>query len=337
MQHRNYIPYSESTGPQRPLDRLDDRAEPGIEQIAGHVRVVLDRDRMGEAVARVEDDGDGPFAVAGGEDAGADALFHHALHERAQPYAMAAGDRTGGDGGVEMHGKQVRFAGQHLALCAGQRADEALDLVVGGIGRVGDAGEFRFQIAQPAAGDRIQQGVLRGEVAVDVGMGHARFRRDRHNRDPFRTEPGQVLRGDGEQPRVRRDRRGPGAGGRAGETRRSRGSGTRIGNWIVRLPLALGQGDGDGERSVRQHHFPGTETTSVGALDQASLIESGAVPRARVQAFPSERHFATPLGTGFSANPAWIAVKPRLWGFRLGADGGTGRFAASAKPSMTAR
>ncbi len=54
MQHRNYIPYSESTGPQRPLDRLDDRAEPGIEQIAGHVSVVLDRDRMGEAVARVE-------------------------------------------------------------------------------------------------------------------------------------------------------------------------------------------------------------------------------------------------------------------------------------------
>ena len=90
-----------------------------------------------------------------------------------------------------------------------------------------------LDLAQPAARDGVEQRVLRGEVAVDVGVRHAGFGRDGHDRHALGPEPREMLGGDPEQPDVRRDRCTGALGGRprrasvAGRPRRAGSSEAR--------------------------------------------------------------------------------------------------------------
>ncbi len=166
---------------------------------------MLDRERMSEPVTRIEDVGDRPFPVPGREDAGGNPFLDDPLDKAPQADPVAPGDGPRGDSGVEMDGEEVRLVRECVPLKGREGDEKPLDFVVGRIRRVGDSGEPGFHIPQPAARHGIEQGVLGGEVAVDVGMRHARFGGHGDDGDTLGPKTGQMLGGDAQKANVGRD------------------------------------------------------------------------------------------------------------------------------------
>jgi hypothetical protein len=68
-------------------------------------------------------------------------------------------------GGIDIHVEQVAVAHQQVAMCLGGGNEQALELVVGRVGSVGNLGERRLEPFQPARRDRVDERGPRGESA----------------------------------------------------------------------------------------------------------------------------------------------------------------------------
>ena len=88
-----------------------------------------------------------------------------------------------------------------LPIGAMHREQHALEFVVSGIGAVGGLAQPRLERAQPGGGDLLEQLRLGGEIAVDVGVRHARLRGDADDGRARRAELAHMRARDVEQTR----------------------------------------------------------------------------------------------------------------------------------------
>ena len=75
-------------------------------------------------------------------------------------------------------GKQIknqRIRLKFIAIGAVKHRKHPLQLVIGGVWRLGRHAQAQFQRLEPAGGNFVQKGNLGGKITVNIGMGHAQF------------------------------------------------------------------------------------------------------------------------------------------------------------------
>ena len=88
----------------------------------------------------------------------------------------------------------MRLLGEQIAIGLGERQDQPLQLVVGGVGSIGDIGQVPLRRLQPDIDHRIDQRGAGGEVAIDIGVGHARLFGDGDDREAPQARAGADVR-----------------------------------------------------------------------------------------------------------------------------------------------